>query len=66
MTDKRPRVDLHLHTTASDGVLSPVELVQAAKNRGLECIAVTDHDSTNGVEEAIAEGKRLGITVIPG
>lgn len=66
MTDKRPRVDLHLHTTASDGALTPAELVLAARNRGLECIAVTDHDSTNGVQEAVEEGHRLGVHVIPG
>ncbi len=64
--DKRSRIDLHLHTTASDGAMSPIELVQEARSRGLECIAVTDHDSTNGVDEAIAEGEKLGVHVIPG
>ncbi len=66
MAEKRTRVDLHLHTTASDGALTPVELVQAARNRGLECIAVTDHDSTNGIDEAVEEGSRIGVHVIPG
>lgn len=66
MPEKRPRVDLHMHTTASDGALSPTELVQLAKSRGLECIAITDHDSTNGIEEALAEGEKLGVGVIPG
>ncbi len=66
MAEKRTRVDLHLHTTASDGALTPVELVQAARNRGLECIAVTDHESTNGIDEAVAEGSRIGVHVIPG
>jgi predicted metal-dependent phosphoesterase TrpH len=46
--------------------LSPVELVQEAKSHGLECMAVTDHDSTNGIDEAIAEGQRLGVSIIPG
>ena len=66
MPDTRSRVDLHLHTTASDGALSPVDLVQQAKAHGLECIAVTDHDSTNGIDEATAEGLRFGVQVIPG
>ncbi len=66
MAERHSRIDLHLHTTASDGALSPTELVREAKVRGLECIAVTDHDSTNGIEESIAEGQRLGIQIIPG
>ncbi len=66
MPERRSKVDLHLHTTASDGALSPAELVREAKAQGLECIAVTDHDSTDGIEEALAEGERLGISVIPG
>ncbi len=60
------RVDLHLHTTASDGALTPAELVREAKRRGLECMAITDHDSTDGIEEALAEGERLGVSVVPG
>ncbi len=55
-----------MHTTASDGALTPPELVREAKARGLECIAVTDHDSTDGIEEAMAEGERVGVHVIPG
>ncbi len=55
-----------MHTTASDGALTPAELVGEAKGQGLECIAVTDHDSTDGIEEAVAEGERLGVHVIPG
>ncbi len=66
MPERHSRVDLHLHTTASDGALSPTELVRNAKEHRLEYIAVTDHDSTNGIDEAIAEGQRLGIQVIPG
>jgi 3',5'-nucleoside bisphosphate phosphatase len=46
--------------------MAPAELVQEAKQRGLECIAVTDHDSTNGIAEALAEGEAQGIQVIPG
>lgn len=66
MVERLSRVDLHLHTTASDGELTPTELVREAKAHGLECIAITDHDSTNGIEEAAAEGERLGVQVIPG
>lgn len=66
MPERHSRVDLHLHTTASDGSLSPTELVRAAKAEVLECIAITDHDSTNGIEEAVAVGERLGVQVIPG
>src|SRR3712207_2107372 len=46
------KVDLHLHTTASDGSLSPSALVWAARAGGLHVIAITDHDTVNGVEEA--------------
>jgi predicted metal-dependent phosphoesterase TrpH len=59
-------VDLHLHTTASDGVMTPAEIVNYAKNRGLEAIAVTDHDTVDGLEEALLEGQRIGLEVIPG
>ena len=53
----KSRIDLHLHSTASDGTLTPTELVHAALNKGLEVIALTDHDTTDGVEEALeAEG----------
>ncbi|KYH30291.1 MULTISPECIES: PHP domain-containing protein [Clostridium] len=58
--------DLHLHTTSSDGRLSPSELVNLAKNKGLDVIAITDHDNTFGVEEGIREGNSIGIKVIPG
>jgi predicted metal-dependent phosphoesterase TrpH len=59
------RVDLHLHTTASDGQLTPTELVQLARQQGLNVIAITDHDTTNGIEEAqqAAQGSPV---VIPG
>lgn len=61
------KYDLHLHTTASDGRLSPAELVNMAREKGLEVMAVTDHDSIGGIEEAL-EAASLGpkIVVIPG
>lgn len=58
-------VDLHLHTTASDGSSSPTELVMAAARLGLTAIAVADHDSVAGVKEAVDAGKSVGVEVIP-
>jgi predicted metal-dependent phosphoesterase TrpH len=59
-------VDLHLHTTASDGVMTPSEIVNYAKNKGLLAIAITDHDTIGGLEEGLLEGERIGLEVIPG
>jgi predicted metal-dependent phosphoesterase TrpH len=59
-------IDLHAHTTASDGRLSPTELVAKAQAEGLTALAITDHDTTAGVAEAQAAGRDLGIEVIPG
>jgi len=58
--------DLHTHTTASDGLLTPSQLVAQALWAGLGAVGVTDHDSTDGLEEALAAGKQLGIQVVPG
>jgi predicted metal-dependent phosphoesterase TrpH len=60
------RVDLHLHTTASDGALRPQQLVEAAASLGIAVIAVTDHDTTDGVREAQRAARSLPIEVIPG
>ena len=60
------RVDLHVHTTASDGSLSPTEAVRRAAEKGLRAIAVTDHDTTAGVAEALEAGERYGVEVVPG
>jgi len=59
-------IDLHLHTTASDGVMTPSEIVNYAKNKGLQAIAITDHDTIEGLKEGISEGERIGLEVIPG
>ena len=60
-------VDLHLHTLASDGRLSPTELVRLAASQGLETIAVTDHDTTDGLAEAFEAAKEFpGLRIIPG
>jgi predicted metal-dependent phosphoesterase TrpH len=59
-------VDLHTHSTASDGTLSPTELMRAAANAGLAGIALTDHDTGNGLKEAAAEAAKLGLRFVPG
>jgi predicted metal-dependent phosphoesterase TrpH len=59
-------VDLHSHTTASDGALAPRELVQLAARHRVRVLAVTDHDSTDGLPEAIDEAARHGIEIVPG
>jgi hypothetical protein len=57
---------LHTHTTASDGGLTPGQLVARAVRQGIEVLAITDHDTTEGVPEALAEGNALDLTVVPG
>jgi hypothetical protein len=59
-------IDLHAHTTVSDGTLTPTELVKLAKESGLDAIAVTDHDTFQGIPEALEAGRKYGIEVIPG
>jgi predicted metal-dependent phosphoesterase TrpH len=59
-------IDLHTHSRASDGDLTPTELMQGAKKRGLSAIALTDHDTIDGLEEARGEALRQGIEFIPG
>lgn len=59
-------VDLHCHSTASDGLRTPAELVAYAAERGLSVIGLCDHDSTNGVASAAEAGVQLGVEVVPG
>ena len=59
-------VDLHTHSTASDGLYSPTELFQRAAEAGLRVVALTDHDSTNGLEEAAQAARAHDIEFIPG
>jgi len=61
-----PRIDLHVHTTASDGAWSPDEVVRAARAGGLDILAVTDHDTTAGVPAALETSRAVGITLVPG
>jgi predicted metal-dependent phosphoesterase TrpH len=60
------RIDLHVHSTASDGTLTAEELVLRAKSLGLAAIAITDHDSIGSVKEGIEAGETHGIEVVPG
>lgn len=65
--DKRSRrIDLHLHTTHSDGSLPPAEVLALAQKAGVSALAITDHDILDGIPEAMEAGARLGIEVIPG
>jgi len=59
-------IDLHVHTTASDGSLTPSQVVRYAKEKGLKAIAFTDHDTIEGNEEALKAGKAEALEVIPG
>lgn len=60
------RIDLHTHSLASDGTQTPSELVEAAKQAGLDVVAITDHDSANGWEEATEAAQRVGIDLVRG
>jgi hypothetical protein len=66
MTATPTTVDLHVHTCASDGGDTPDELVAAAARAGLDLLAVTDHDTVEGVAAALEAGARLGVEVLPG
>lgn len=61
-----PFIDLHTHSTRSDGTYTPAELVHYAVEKGLSSIALTDHDTIDGIDEALAAAKNLSIEVIPG
>lgn len=60
------KVDLHSHSTASDGATPPRELVRLAKAAGVDVLGVTDHDTVDGVAECLEEAKAVGIRVLPG
>jgi len=59
-------VDLHVHTTASDGTKTPREIVEMAAEVGLKAVAITDHDAVDGIDQAIHTGAELGCEIIPG
>jgi 3',5'-nucleoside bisphosphate phosphatase len=60
------RIDLHTHSSVSDGTDTPAELVGKAHALGLDVVALTDHDTFDGLDEAAAEGERLGVIVVRG
>ncbi|PID75375.1 MAG: phosphoesterase [Deltaproteobacteria bacterium] len=59
-------IDLHIHTTFSDGTKTPQEIVQLAIQKGLTAIAITDHDTLDGCSEAVEAGERSGLEIVPG
>lgn len=59
-------IDLHVHTTASDGTYTPAEVVELAHKTGLAAIAITDHDTVSGYTEAARRGAELGVEIVPG
>lgn len=59
-------IDLHTHTTASDGTFTPAQLAELAAKQGLSAVAITDHDTVLGYPELKAAGERLGIETVPG
>lgn len=59
-------IDLHIHTVASDGLLTPKEVIYWAYKKKLKAVAITDHDTVNGVQEALIAGEQYSIEVIPG
>ncbi len=66
MVARMPGIDLHVHTNHSDGTFPPREALSLARDRGLDAVAVTDHDTTSGLRDAAAAGAEFGIEVVPG
>ena len=61
-----PRIDLYAHSNRSDGTFAPAEVVRLASERDLDVVALTDHDTTDGLDEALVTGAELGVEVVPG
>ncbi len=59
-------IDLHTHSNKSDGSMTPLQLVHHAKQAGLAAISLTDHDCIDGVKQALCEGEKIGLEVVPG
>ena len=59
-------IDLHVHTTASDGQYSPTDIIGKATEKNIKIIAITDHDTVSGLEEGKIAAKKAGITLVPG
>ncbi|TFH41266.1 MAG: PHP domain-containing protein, partial [Chrysiogenales bacterium] len=60
------KIDLHTHTTASDGIYSPVQLIDLAVERGVVAMAITDHDTIDGLAEAVEYSRSIGFRLYPG
>jgi 3',5'-nucleoside bisphosphate phosphatase len=60
------RIDLHTHSTNSDGTFEPAEVIRLGAERDLDVVALTDHDTTDGLSEALATGLEVGVEVVPG
>src|SRR5690606_28681587 len=65
-SERRAIIDLHSHSTASDGVFAPARLVEEAASRGVTTLALTDHDTVAGLDEAEAAARTHGIELLPG
>jgi len=61
-----PRIDLHTHSNRSDGTFEPAEVVRLAAERALDVVALTDHDTTDGLAQAFTTGSGVGVEVVPG
>lgn len=61
-----PGIDLHTHSDRSDGTFAPAAILRLAGERGLDVVALTDHDTTAGLDEAMAAGREVGVRVVPG
>jgi 3',5'-nucleoside bisphosphate phosphatase len=60
------RIDLHTHSAVSDGTDTPAELARQAHAAGLDVVGLTDHDTFDGLDEAVAAGERVGVQVVRG
>lgn len=63
---KKMAIDLHTHSSASDGGFTPLKVVEYAKKIGLNCLSLTDHDTVQGLEEAQQRAAQIGMSFIPG
>ena len=66
MARRMPRIDLHTHSDESDGTFTPSEVVRRAAELGLDVVAMTDHDTTSGLEEASEAAREVGVELVPG
>lgn len=65
-SSRSPEVDLHCHTTSSDGLFTPRELIKAASELGLKAVGITDHDTISGWSEALDAGEKYGVEILRG